>query len=194
MKLKKKLRKIYLKDVKVKFIWVPSHVGISGNERADALAKDAAEKDNIDYNLGLSLKQIKTRIREMQILEVSRRRQLEQVSSRSIEYYTKIAKEITYTYGKKGNCRYKELVNARIRLGYRYSWQVMGANDDNPSHCKICNENDGHTLYHYIMTCHKLQEYRNNDITVLEEQVLHFLSEGVIDQILKKNKNFALPK
>ena len=192
--IKKKLRKIYLKDVKVKFIWVPSHVGISGNERADALAKEAAEKDNIDYNLGLSLKQIKTRIREMQIVEVSRRRQLKQVSSRSIEYYNKIAKEITYTYGKKGNCRYKELVNARIRLGYRYSWQVMGATDDNPSHCKICNENDGHTLHHYIMTCPKLHEYRNNDIRVLEEQVLYLLSEGIIDQILKRYKNFAMPK
>ena len=192
--IKRKLKKAYLKDIKVKFIWVPSHVGIPGNERADTLAKEAAVKDTVDYNLGLSLKQIKTRIREMQTVELSRRRQLEQVSSRSIEYYNKVAKEATYTYGKKGNSRYKELVNARIRLGYRYTWQVMGATDDNPSHCKICSENDGHNLHHYIMACPHLQEYRNNGIRVLEEQVLHFLSGGVIDRILKKHKNFALPK
>ena len=192
--IKKKLRKVYLKGVRVKFVWVPSHVGIPGNERADALAKEAAEKETVDYSLGLSLKQIRTRIREIQMLELSRKRQVEQVSSRSIEYYSKIAKEVSYTYGKKGNSRYKELVNARIRLGYRYTWQVMGANDDNPSHCKVCNESDGHTLYHYIMTCPKLQYYRNSNLSVLEEQVIHILSGGVIDQILKKYKKFALPK
>ena len=192
--IKKKLRKVYLKDINVKFIWVPSHVGIPGNERADKLAKQAAAKDTVDYNLGLSLKQIKTRIREQQMLEIFRKRQLEKASSRSIQYYDRVAKETTFTYGGKGNSRHKELVNARLRLGYHYSWQVMGANADNPGHCRICNEIEGHTLYHYVMICPEVQEFMDDNIRALEEQVIQLLSGGVVDQILKRFRDFALPK
>lgn len=52
-------------DIKVVFLWVPSHVGINGNERVDKLAKTAALKEECDYDFGISRDQCKARIRSV---------------------------------------------------------------------------------------------------------------------------------
>jgi len=38
---------------KVDFVWLPSHIGIRGNELADKLANAATAKPSIDVNIGL---------------------------------------------------------------------------------------------------------------------------------------------
>ncbi|XP_069176229.1 uncharacterized protein [Procambarus clarkii] len=35
----------------IKFLWIPSHVGICGNERADVLVAESAEEDHIEYSI-----------------------------------------------------------------------------------------------------------------------------------------------
>jgi len=39
----------------VDFVWLPSHIGIKGNELADKLANAATAKPSIDVNIGLEL-------------------------------------------------------------------------------------------------------------------------------------------
>lgn len=41
-------------EVKVDFLWVPGHVGIDGNERADAMAKDAAQAESVPLDNNIS--------------------------------------------------------------------------------------------------------------------------------------------
>ena len=38
------------KNKKIKFVWIPSHVGITGNDKADYLAKQALNNNNIYQN------------------------------------------------------------------------------------------------------------------------------------------------
>jgi len=47
---------------KVDFVWLPSHIGIKGNELADKLANAAIEKPSIDVNIGLELSEAYTLI------------------------------------------------------------------------------------------------------------------------------------
>ena len=37
----------------INFVWIPSHVGIPGNEIADRLARDGAKHEDIDYSVPL---------------------------------------------------------------------------------------------------------------------------------------------
>ena len=46
----------------VDFVWLPSHIGIKGNELADKLANAAAAKPSIDVNIGLELPEAYTLI------------------------------------------------------------------------------------------------------------------------------------
>ena len=45
-----------IKGIEVSFVWIPSHVGIRGNERADLLAKKGALNDNDGNAISLSIK------------------------------------------------------------------------------------------------------------------------------------------
>ena len=41
----------------VTLIWIPSHVGIIGNELADQLADDAIERDQVELEITLEVKE-----------------------------------------------------------------------------------------------------------------------------------------
>ena len=46
-------------DRKVTLVWVPAHIGISGNEKADSLAKAATTREQIDRWIPASIKDVK---------------------------------------------------------------------------------------------------------------------------------------
>ncbi len=46
--------RISCKGCQVKFMWVPAHVGITGNELADRLAKRALTKENVEVQVNVS--------------------------------------------------------------------------------------------------------------------------------------------
>ncbi|WP_435326741.1 RNase H family protein, partial [Klebsiella pneumoniae] len=45
-RIKKDLYCLESKNIFIIFCWVPSHVGVSGNEEADKIAKSASRRDN----------------------------------------------------------------------------------------------------------------------------------------------------
>uniref|UniRef100_A0ABD2WKS3 RNase H type-1 domain-containing protein n=1 Tax=Trichogramma kaykai TaxID=54128 RepID=A0ABD2WKS3_9HYME len=46
-KIRQKLALAYQLNIVIKFVWIPSHVGIQSNEKADSLAKSAAMSENL---------------------------------------------------------------------------------------------------------------------------------------------------
>lgn len=50
-------------NVKVEFLWVPAHIGLRGNEKADVLAKKAIERKAVDKQIPFSRSEIKSMIK-----------------------------------------------------------------------------------------------------------------------------------
>ncbi|KAK4312706.1 hypothetical protein Pmani_015891 [Petrolisthes manimaculis] len=129
---------------RVQFVWIPSHVGIKFNERADFLARQALQDDTVDpgaeYTLGYIRNKIKTYVSNT-ITD-----QLEHcciIGSTSSRHYVDIIHNSHHTYGR--HSALYDVTAMRLRLGYKYYWEVSGS----PAvSCTLCHQPRGHSLKH----------------------------------------------
>ena len=172
----------------VPFMWIPSHVGICLNETADKLAKEALNKTSIDSEATMSLSRIKGVL-------MSRRRQwdseiigkLIDSGSESVRHYVTVFNNTSTCYGKTSPR--EDTVIMRLRLGYKYCWEYATSQDGIP--CKLCGQDNSHTLQHYLCFCPRTEEFRDLQISDATLQACHLINRNIVPNILKKNKNFA---
>lgn len=173
---------------KITFTWIPSHVGIINNERADKLAKLGTERESIDLNIMQSLKQIKTTIQEKQSKEQVIMIEFRYRNSETFGHYIQVLHNTDFTYGRSGNAAMDSLCT-RLRLGYKYLWQLGVQKADDETCCKFCKEPRSHTLHHYVLQCPQLTHCRNLQINNITDQVIWMLYNKIVEELVKKCKN-----
>ena len=86
-------------------------------------------------------------------------------------HYAQVSRLCSYTCDKfSAAC---DLV-ARLRLGYRYYWEVGGAP---PVPCALCARPGGHMLQHYVLHSSVISDYRSQSHWDLPELVGWFLNQ-----------------
>ncbi|XP_068225280.1 uncharacterized protein [Palaemon carinicauda] len=136
---------------KVTLNWIPSHVGIHGNDEADRLANSALSYPTISRACRPSLSHIKKVMSNYcHLQKKSLIRQVFLDGSRSAKWYTEVTNIIPHSMPKSLR-RQLTTILFRLRLGYLCSWQIISI-EDRP--CPYCDLPTGtEPLEHYISTC-----------------------------------------
>nr|XP_053627417.1 uncharacterized protein LOC128685005 [Cherax quadricarinatus] len=184
--------KIVDSGVRVHMLWIPSHIGLQMHDRTDKLAKLYAFKEGVDYNLGLSVSSLRTIIRkelEMNLIDL----RLREIDTSQSIYHHSIMQEEPHVYGASNKIsRLLDVTTARLRLGYKYLWQVKSPPPDvDQTKCKLCQMDYCHTLHHYVLECDQINEFRNNSLRNVQEMAKYFIHSGILQTILEKYPDFA---
>ena len=132
----------------VKFIWIPSHVDIPGNEMADMIAKKALTHAQIDICIGLQYQETKKCINE----KINRMWQKQWTDSSTGSFYKNIEPTVSDRIKFHSTPRSRETCLTRLRLGHCWlnaCLHKVGCHDTGL--CTTCQTQE--TVEHYILYC-----------------------------------------
>ena len=175
----------------VKFIWIPSHVGLRHNARVDHIAKEACRLPHRGDGRPLSLPCYLSRVRATAFLPEQRRRDVERPFSVTIHHYESVCRH-KYTFRRRGlMVRRHNVVSARLRLGYRPPWQVAGVEGE-PSftECRLCHAPHANTVEHYCLACPTVRHLLPQGLP-LDAVCRHLLVDNVLDDLLVRYPRFG---
>jgi kelch-like protein 2/3 len=144
----KKLLNEVTKCCTVVLVWIPSHVGITGNEKADQLAKNATEKLSIDIHIALEMKDAYRGVKKY----IGNLWQKQYDESNTGAQYRMLEPKIGTKIKYSNKQRDKEVTITRLRLGkcgLNYYLQKIGCHDNGL--CDTCEEPE--TIEHLLLHC-----------------------------------------
>ena len=155
---------------RVNLNWIPSHIGIPGNDNADDLAKITKFIDRLQITVQSSLQKIKNMLKER-----THRKIIQDVhhwaenNSYSARWYG-VASNLELPPISKQTPRKLAVIIHRLRLGYKANCEML---DGIIGPCKHCQQNTYHPLLHYLLECQHTSRLRlyisvPNDITFVK--------------------------
>ena len=177
------LRQHHITDRKVHINWIPSHIGIPGNEKADELAKTTKYIDRVQITLQPSRQQIKRLIKPITRHSISEDvKDRAQQGSHSARWYIKATDLLPHPV-VRNTPRWLAVTAHRLRLGYKANWEIV-ENVIRP--CAHCNLDTDIPLLHYLLECTETSNLR--DETDIPEN-LH--SQEAFDAAAKITKHIV---
>lgn len=131
---------------KIHLIWVPSHIGLRGNEIADKLAQEATTRDHIDLEIGLEISELKCMVQKHITAlwqgrwenDASQYHKIEPLVNNKIKFVSKSRKiEVAMTRLKFGCCCLNN-----------YLYKIKCHPDGLCSHCRVPE-----TILHFLTEC-----------------------------------------
>ena len=139
-----------LNSNQVRFVWIPSHIGLSGNERADMLAKEALNIDHTNSTDYLECQEIFSYTK----LYIINKWQLEYDGDNRGHFYKSICPVVNTSIKYAEPYRHKEVQISRLRLGVANTNQRLFFMKRHANGlCDKCQVKD--TIQHILLECKK---------------------------------------
>ena len=136
-------------DVIVKLVWIPSHLGIPGNETVDKAARFARENCAPTLNYPLALNEVYSKIQRYVLRKWQNVWQLSDTG----KFYREIEPSVSLGIKYENTTRRKETVITRLRFGVcrtnEYLHKIKVLSTDRCHECKT----DVETVRHLLLDC-----------------------------------------
>ena len=165
IKIKKVIKLIENDGKEIIMEWIPSHVGIKGNEKADEIAKGALNRNTYN-NIKLSYEDYK------HIMKNEIMKQWQEEWDQYNSYLHDIKPKIGNWESSYRKDRREEVVMCRLRLGCVLIDNKHIFDRSEPPICDLCNVRLNSR--HMILSCPKYVNYRNNLFSYIRENNLIF--------------------
>ena len=144
---------------KVTLNWIPSHIGIPGNDKADELAGTTKHIDRVQITMPLSILTIKNTLKQTNRTNIEKEvTHWANNNSRSAQWYTEATKfESPPIY--RDTPRHLAVTIHRLRLGYKANWEIV---EPIIRPCEHCQTQTEYPLLHYLLQCPTTQSLRPN--------------------------------
>jgi ribonuclease HI len=159
---------------RINMVWIPSHVDLTGNERADKLAKEALSLDNINSTNYLEMQEIYPLIKEY----ILNKWQLEYDIDEKGLFYKNICPNVSTNIKFLDPSRQREVQITRLRLGVALTNKKLFQMGKHPNgFCDVCQVKE--TVEHLLLECKK-----ENISTTLKNQCEIYKSDFNLKTLL----------
>ena len=159
----KLLQELRARQVDITFVWVPSHVGIGGNEAADREAKKALQKEVTATSIPYT--DLKHSIASASYREWQARWETESYN-KLFNIHNKVTQQSTC----RGSTRHQDTILTRLKIGHTYLTHSFILRGEEPPQCIGCN--CSLTVEHLLIHCVDFQDIRRKYFSVPGLKVL----------------------
>jgi len=176
-------------------MWIPSHVGLEGNDRVDLAAKSSLHQTRIQpikpsIRQKKKKKKKKAKFTAKQIALIQHQVWV-QAGSPSATWYKTVTEYETITIPRSMS-RKDAVIIHRLRLGYPCSWEI---DERVPKECNYCQTVVSHPLTHYLLDCQALYHIRPHnfrDVPDIETSQRSTVAATCARTILESEESFQI--